>query len=360
VIPAAKLSLLAFGEYYRHSVDDLKRKAGRRAIMTVQSISKWGCPDMFAYIVMLHLFTFIDEASDSLSSKAYLGTGFACFSVFCVCSTISSLAIEFPLNSHELKDPLMPLVVAVAGKRNVVWITLGLILIFGVLMFTGLTLPCIGLQILTDNLVEPDGPVPRALESALKLAVGRSESQVGIIQCAVAMLLTSIRSGQAITMFAFIMLSVFVVALTILDMVALLAASLQLREGVYDELDTITPRIDTVTVDMLSQRPSADATQKFPNNTTIAAIYKPSNAMAVARVLGHLSMLDVFVVGVLVSVIAATNYKSDGFILIAKPGLLALAGAEVVHYVTYYVVFSAVKFAVLQSERGTPRTASTR
>jgi len=61
----------------------------------VQQISKWACPDMFAYILLTYLVRSLNHPP-TLQGLMQLDLGFTCFSIFCVGSTVSSLGIRRP------------------------------------------------------------------------------------------------------------------------------------------------------------------------------------------------------------------------------------------------------------------------
>ncbi|OLQ10422.1 hypothetical protein AK812_SmicGene5869 [Symbiodinium microadriaticum] len=54
VIPSVKLIALIVAEIWRDSEDPRQVQKSKRFIQVVQFISKWACPDMFAYILLLH------------------------------------------------------------------------------------------------------------------------------------------------------------------------------------------------------------------------------------------------------------------------------------------------------------------
>jgi len=89
VVPVVKLALLTAGEAWRHSTDERRLQYSRWCISLVQFVSKWACPDMFAYILVLYLFRALDKPDSILHGPAYLDIGFTCFSTFCVCPTLS-------------------------------------------------------------------------------------------------------------------------------------------------------------------------------------------------------------------------------------------------------------------------------
>lgn len=96
VVPLVKFVLLLVGELWRFSKCEHRVQVARRCIRLVQLASKWACPDMFAYILMLYLARALEHRSPLLETPTHLDVGFTCFSVFCICSTFSSLALRLP------------------------------------------------------------------------------------------------------------------------------------------------------------------------------------------------------------------------------------------------------------------------
>merc|ERR1719382_2122664 len=120
ILPAMKLILLLGGELYRFSPHAGEIAFSRGCIRFVQVISKWACPDMFAYILMMYLIRGLDDNTSVLESDAQLDIGFMLFSVFCIGSTISSLAVRLPGEDRMRAEPLAegaspPAVVLVLG-----------------------------------------------------------------------------------------------------------------------------------------------------------------------------------------------------------------------------------------------------
>jgi len=91
-IPFVKLLSLLLAERTRFSSPGLSKKC----IVTVQFVSKWACPDMFAYILFQYLVRVLTKGRPYVQAVSHLDVGFGCFSVFCVASTISSLWIPLP------------------------------------------------------------------------------------------------------------------------------------------------------------------------------------------------------------------------------------------------------------------------
>ena len=61
-----------------------------------------------------------------------------------------------------------------------------------------------------------------------------------------------------------------------------------------------------------------------------------------AKNLKKLAMLDVLVLGVVVVVLSGSVYEGQGLVLSPGWGLLALAGAEAMHYAAYWLVRSCL------------------
>merc|ERR1719199_1895573 len=67
--------------------------------------------------------------------------------------------------------------------------------------------------------------------------------------------------------------------------------------------------------------------------------------MATVKVLGKISMLDVFIMGVIVISFAAGMYASMGVVFSLKSGIWILLGAECIHYFTFSLVSGACEQA---------------
>merc|ERR1740139_861340 len=87
VVPGVKVGLIILSLF-------LYRVPALAGVCTtiVQAISKWACPDMFAYILLLYLIRGMNHPR-MLRSEMQLDLGFTCFSLFCVGSTIASLGM---------------------------------------------------------------------------------------------------------------------------------------------------------------------------------------------------------------------------------------------------------------------------
>merc|ERR1719382_606455 len=94
-IPALKLLLIVIGFLLQIWGSATCMRWARRCIVTVRIISRWACPDMFAYILMMYLFRSLNKPP-TVHSQLDLDLGFVAFCVFCVGSTISSLGLVLP------------------------------------------------------------------------------------------------------------------------------------------------------------------------------------------------------------------------------------------------------------------------
>lgn len=315
VLPAAKVLLLLVGELWRNSADEARRRVSSTCIGLVQVVSKWATPDLFAYVLLLFLARHLSHPP-LIEAEGLLDAGFCCFGVFCLCSTFSTLAIHRPPSAEESKGPAQarcpacgrapdPAPLLLAGKSGASKAVVALEVVFVVLLVLGLFTPCMGLHLDAGLLLEPKGPVPRSMGFALKDAIHDLglqpllRAEVSLWHC-LAALWGYMAEGEAACAMAFVMLAGFALLLTAVDMLLLALAT------------------------FLLGRPSSKM------------------AMAASRVVKHISMLDVLCMGVFVVCMAGEAYRSVGFNLGLRLGLLPLVGAEVVHYATYYLVVGAV------------------
>lgn len=129
-------------------------------------------------------------------------------------------------------------------------------------------------------------------------------ADVSLTRCLTSLLSWTLE-GEVVYFVAFTMFGGFAIALTVMDMVVLTGAAFQLR------IDDSTARI------------------------------RADRAVALARKLKELSMLDVAVMGVVVVVVVLVEMRKKGLVISMDWGLLALLLAELCHYVTFYVVTGA-------------------
>jgi len=193
-------------------------------------------------------------------------------------------------------------------------IVVGLAVAFALLLAAGLTLPCMALRLDMDTLeknLHMDDSI-KSLVNGLGLPA-LAQDDVSYVLC-IKRLSAWVRDGQLNSIIALVMLVGFVLLFTVLDVSVLILAAFQLCRG---------------------QLCKVGAEQKVTR--------KPCFALAVSRVLGKLSMLDVSIMGVVVVVLSGAVYRSKGIILSMQWGLLALLGAELCHYALYYTVFAVAQ-----------------
>jgi len=327
IIPAVKLIVLCISEYYRKSSSTEAVRWSRRGIILVQYISKWACPDMFAYILLLYLLRKIPENTDTISAPAKLDIGFSCFSAFCVLSTFACLYIKPPDLPEIPEDrddaPTAPFVVRVLGEkgREKAFFALAVLafLAFLAILLLGMSWPCMGLQISSKAFIEPNGPAPKSLAPVIySLNLDETMSaKVNVWHCLYALVDWAWTNGEGNCVFALIMFGLFAITLPICNMFAITLAAFQIHD--FDK---------------------QNSDGKLPEEARWDSC---RSTMKVVKFLGHISMLDVFIMGVVVVTFAASMYKKMGVIFTLEHGVIMLFLAEVVHYATYYIICGVVE-----------------
>mmetsp|Transcript_92520 Transcript_92520/g.293409 ORF Transcript_92520/g.293409 Transcript_92520/m.293409 type:complete len:485 (+) Transcript_92520:115-1569(+) len=309
VIPVLKILMFAIGELWRDSSSSSRVAHARGCIAVIQVISKWACPDMFAYILMTFLIRSLSHPP-MLDGAMQLGIGFTCFTLFCVGSTVSSLGMRLPspLREDDESDeaeraqdgPELPCMLKHLGPRGAHRLAAALLVAWVALFALGMFLPCMALRLDVQGLVE-NGTIPRV---ALDLVVNqlrlpeKARADVSIWGCMVQLARWTC-NGDVNNIIAFIMLAVFVALFTLLDVMAL--------------------------VQVIELRGGHAGRRKL-------AWTEPSKMMSVSRVLGKLCMADVLVMGVIVVILSGSIYKSKGLVLAPRWGLACLFAAELCHY----------------------------
>lgn len=316
----------------------------------VQLVSKWACPDLFAYVLLLHLVRALPAHCTLIEAEGHLDVGFSCFTTFCVCSTIASLWIPLPsvagdfavlsseeddlqrhgqaasqtaalrLSGAEPQKSAESLLGAaermlhLLGRRGVFWLVLCLALASASLLAAGVATPCMGLQLRVGSLVQPAGPLPAAALPFLENLDLESQvnSRVSLWDCMRSLLHYGLR-GYGNSLLALAIFAVFVIGATAMDLVFLVITTnllvFQLTTSVKEDQD--------------------------------AGSYRQS--WAVAHALQHVSMLGPAVMGVVVTCLAADNFKKQGVEIFMLPGLFVLCLAELIHYAAYCVTEVAVE-----------------
>eukprot|EP00928_Gymnodinium_smaydae_P042655 TRINITY_DN28692_c0_g1_i1.p1 TRINITY_DN28692_c0_g1~~TRINITY_DN28692_c0_g1_i1.p1 ORF type:complete len:493 (-),score=99.01 TRINITY_DN28692_c0_g1_i1:125-1603(-) len=336
VMPAVKLVLLAFGELWRNSEDPTLRNFACWCVRLVKAVSKWASPDMFAYILLIFLFRNLNHPP-IIQSQATLGIGFLCFSVFCVVSTFSTLAIRAPVPIAKVSSPRTPRGQWPTWRLALVVGTLAVL--FFVLLGVGVSTPCMALRLDTKAFVEPNGPLPAQYKGMLdSLQLPQMlNADVSVWSCMRA-LLGWATAGESVFFIAFLLLMVFAVALPALDTALLLAAALHggraSAPAVADDACATAPPTPAT----VATSAAAPATQP-PMAPGAAA----NRALAAAEVLRHIAMLDVFCMGLVVVSFAGVAYSAFGFELSLLRGFVPLVCAEVLHTAIFQLVSRALR-----------------
>ena len=290
VIPAIKLLLTGFGNTLHLTACGNHRRASRRCIQVVQNISKWACPDMFAYILLMHLVRSL-QRPPYLKANARLDLGFTCFSLFCIGSTVASLGIRVPDREHFCFQRLGKYL----GPKKLVFVTSTLSLVFLVLFFCGLSNTVMSL----DVNIEKDSLIGMVL-GAVGLTPEMLASEANVFDL-MGGLAEECGHGKVTSIISFCMFCVFVIGMTLLDIVALMMASIA----------------------AFNQRPAA-------------------RWMQLAWVVKKLSMVDVMCMGVLVVTLCFSMYRKYVIVQMGT-GQWLLVAAEVIHYFTYYTVKGVIE-----------------
>jgi len=309
LIPASKIGALLLAEFFRRRNEEEATRYAKKLITYVQFVSKWACPDMFAYILLQHLIRGLYHPP-MITAGARLDVGFACFSVFCICSTISSLGVPVPLDeASSQRSYRVAQATPFAIPNPEVWqryigvIAVALSCVSIAFLVVGLQSPVMALQVDTAMLFKANGgPLADASKPMVNGMVSAMlNTEVSIMEC-LKSLLRWMWQGEAISVFGFVLYAVFVVGLTVLDLIILVAASFGVCTG---------------------------------------------PALRAVQVIKKLAMLDVSVVGIVVVKFCANMYSDHGIIISLRGGLVALLFAEAAHYACFYLVTGVLDDVIL-------------
>lgn len=297
-IPITKIALLVAGlRLHLRGVGSIHR--ARICIRIVQSISKWACPDMFAYILLQYLIRNLDKPPE-LRSDMVLQLGWTCFTVFCVGSTVSSLGVRLPeLPAGEVpwgeglvsrwRSRTSRLAVAVASSV----LAVGFLVLLGV----GLALPSMSLRLDMELMyisrpeLVPLAPFINDLRPDEIL-----KTEVDVASC-ISALAGWVGEGEVNCFIALVLYVVLAISLPILHVLLLLVSVTGLR----------------------------------PRAAPCGARWLPTLEALTQRV-GKLTMLDVSVFGCIVVVASLTSMREGGIIVELRAGTWLLLGAEVCRY----------------------------
>jgi len=296
LIPVAKIILLLAGEFLRGK----SVRKSMRCVQVVQNISKWACPDMFAYVLLMHLIRGLEHPMILLAAGR-LDLGFTCFSIFCVGSTVAAIGLETPDKEKGFWKRLAQLL----GPTGLMIVLVPLEIAFVCLLVYGMQQPAMSLRVDIDPLYSTHGgPIDIKLKSIVDSLgiVKMCHADVSLI-AAMRKLVFWIGCGEVNSFIGFVLIAVFAVAFTCLDMLFLLftAVCLLTHSG-----------------------------RKF-------------SPLKLCWILKKLSMLDVTIMGVVVVTLCMAMYRDKGVIVFMGHGLWLLLGAEIIHYFCYYAVKGAMQ-----------------
>mmetsp|Transcript_22460 Transcript_22460/g.69868 ORF Transcript_22460/g.69868 Transcript_22460/m.69868 type:complete len:533 (-) Transcript_22460:45-1643(-) len=306
-VPLMKLSLLGLGELWRSSKIYACAMVARWSILFVQMISKWAAPDMFAMILLYYLLRGLNHPP-LLESLQVLDLGFTFYSVFCIFSVISTLAIrlpELPVAKADAAEESHPLLVRLVGRQGVVYVVACLFVAWAVFFIYGIQCPCLSLR-LDQKTILRQFHVPSNIMQMVEPIINKLhlerliQDDVSMWQCMWKLWAWFNHDRSLNLLLGFLMMSIFMVLFTVLDMIVLVVAAYRLHCG-------------------------AGGKQRCP-------------AMATSFVLKHLSFMDVLVVGVIVIAYAAAIYAEQGIMISLSHGIWVLAISEGIHYATYFAV----------------------
>mmetsp|Transcript_20410 Transcript_20410/g.51022 ORF Transcript_20410/g.51022 Transcript_20410/m.51022 type:complete len:497 (-) Transcript_20410:40-1530(-) len=341
-IPAVKVVLLILGQALQRGGRPGQVRWARRCILTVQAVSKWASPDMFAYILMLCLFRGLDKPPN-LKSEMHLGLGFSCFAVFCVGSTVSSLGVPLPSLPADARET------AEVGERQAKvtcrlagWPALALVVAltvaFTTLLLVGMTLPVMELRLDMALLYEkkPQLKPLQGFINELHLPELMHEDVSG--WTCLLTLAADIAKGNVNSGLAFVLYGVFTFLLPFLDMLALLFAACCMHRSSKGSDGGVGSKSDNCS------RTSDDGSSSSGSSSGSSCSARRSSsrgadfALAASHVLGKLSMLDVSIMGVVVIVLSMESMRENGVILSMRLGIPILLGAEICHYLAWFVL----------------------
>lgn len=310
VVPLVKIVLLVLGEFWRCSKDPRRIQVARMCIRFVQIISKWACPDIIAYIFLFYLVRHLNRPP--INGLFSLDVGFTCYTLFCWGSTISSLGVHLPALNEEMKAASKePWPLRVLGRKGTAVAMFVIQLVFVVCFVLGQYWSCLGLR-LDQNILANNGLPQWQIDVMVNLHVAEhAKADVTIFQCIDMLLKTQAESFDANAILSIIMLAVFVLGLTLLDMLVLSVASFQILSSPENSEDN------------------------------------RCNLITLTKHLKKLAMLDVLILGIVVVVLSGSVYKKQGLVLSPGWGLLALGGAELMHYLAYALVRSFANAKVM-------------
>eukprot|EP00929_Paragymnodinium_shiwhaense_P001749 TRINITY_DN10198_c0_g1_i1.p1 TRINITY_DN10198_c0_g1~~TRINITY_DN10198_c0_g1_i1.p1 ORF type:complete len:278 (-),score=60.87 TRINITY_DN10198_c0_g1_i1:379-1212(-) len=256
---------------------------------------------MFAYMLMLYLFRTLNVGPFKV--VAALDAGFTMFTVFCIASTLASLAIPEPRSGAAMQDAERPR--QQSSSPSSAYLAFFCIVVFVGTFGYGLVTPCMSVRLDPHLLTEPTGPVPKRLGGVVTQLTKQwfeRPNDVSVMQCIFVMYQWGMETGEFNCLLSSLVLFVFVVLLTFLDVALLFMAACRLLEGMSHR--------DRLCLAM------ADASKRV----------------------NRVAMLDVLVMGLLVVNFAGASFNKLGVSISLEPGFTWLSLAALAHGVAAMLV----------------------
>eukprot|EP00441_Pelagodinium_beii_P034396 CAMPEP_0197631328 /NCGR_PEP_ID=MMETSP1338-20131121/8526_1 /TAXON_ID=43686 ORGANISM="Pelagodinium beii, Strain RCC1491" /NCGR_SAMPLE_ID=MMETSP1338 /ASSEMBLY_ACC=CAM_ASM_000754 /LENGTH=417 /DNA_ID=CAMNT_0043202753 /DNA_START=88 /DNA_END=1341 /DNA_ORIENTATION=- len=293
LIPVVKLTLIVAAEIMKWKRPELSSGC----IHFVQIISKWACPDMFAYILFSYLIWDMDHPP-TLTGRFQLDLGFTAYTMFCLGSTVSSLGMQKPKIKSKLATRPMP--------KWAFALLCFMAAVFSASLAVGLTLPVMAMRLDIGILVDR-GEIPAAYVPIIEdLHIVEMASSDVTIPGFIWLMADTSEGFWLNSWIAVVLLAVFVVALPVFDMITLSIAALQSVRGAC------------------------------------------SSAFVVSEKVNKLAMLDVASLGIVVVVFSGSIYKKKGLVMSFCPGLLGMILASLCNIVAYQLVKAYAPLSALE------------
>eukprot|EP00438_Fugacium_kawagutii_P031166 Skav211900 [mRNA] locus=scaffold2021:89839:90788:- [translate_table: standard] len=227
--------------------------------------------------------------------------------------------------------PTAPILLRLLGTKGIAVITLLLALVFMPVFFKGLYSPCMSFHIETKQLFPPYGPLPESAKPAIDILDLKDllRSETSIASC-IQDYLARLPEWEANTFISLALMVVCVVGTTLMDMIFLSLAALELAFG--------------------------NLKNPLSNLAKVNSVLGHS-WIDMARVLRKLSMLDVAMVGVYLVTVCMGMYAKYGVVVSLEHGMIILLASEIVHSITYYIVESAWSHREKEVQREVQRLA---
>ena len=170
----------------------------------------------------------------------------------------------------------------------------------------------------TKQLFPPYGPLPASAKPAIDILDLKDllRSETSIISC-IQDYTARLPEWEANTFISLALLVFCVVGFTLVDMIFLMLAAIELAFG--NPFSTFNAAVGHSWIDM-------------------------------ARVLRKLSMLDVAMVGVYLVTVCMSMYAKYGVVVSLEHGMIILLASEIVHTITYHIVESAWSYQEMEDE----------